>query len=193
MSKKAFYCVMLVCALGIIALAAFELTSEHPEPLYYYVKAQMAQANAEPAVATEARPAEVSYLEMFTDDDVDMIARILYNEARHLPTVEQSMVVWCMLNSWEVEGYGRSFAEVVQNKFTYNPYNEIEADKKWVAQDVLTRYVRECKGEPEVGRTLPKGYIYMVGDEWQTHNIFRKDFDGMGGYFRVDDVTNSPY
>ena len=148
---------------------------------------------AQETAMEEAALRRADYTDLFSETDVEVIAKSLYQEAGHLPLVEQSMVVWCMLNSWDSEMHERTLVKIIEERFAYNPYSELEPDKVWIARDVLTRYVRERNGETEVGRTLPRGYIYMAGDQWQTHNVFRTDFYGNGDYFGVEDVTNSPY
>ena len=40
----------------------------------------------------------------------------------------------------------------------------------WMAHDILARYERELAGEEDVGRTLPKEYIFFYGDG--EHNYF---------------------
>ena len=47
-------------------------------------------------------------------------------------------------------------------------------DLEALAEDILTRWEREHAGETDVGRVLPKEYIYFHGDDG--HNWFRVNY-----------------
>lgn len=119
----------------------------------------------------------------YTDDDVLMLAKVMYTEARGISSeTELSCVAWTILNRLDNGGYGDSISDVVlaPNQFAYNPYaptvNDYGVNLAVLAQDVLERWSREKNGESDVGRTLPSSYMWYAGDG--KHNYFRDAFKG---------------
>lgn len=101
--------------------------------------------------------------------DVEAIAKTLWGECRGVPyTSHKAAVVWCILNRVDEGGYfGTSIIEVVSKpkQFAgYDPDHPIDEDLAAIAEDVLIRWHAEKEGEQDVGRVLPKGYCYFVGD-----------------------------
>lgn len=117
--------------------------------------------------------------------DVEAIAKTLWGECRGVPyTSHKAAVVWCILNRVDEGGYfGNSIIEVVTkpNQFAgYSPDYPVDPELKAIAEDVLMRWHLEKEGEEDVGRVLPKGYCYFVGDgelnyftnEWRSRNYW---------------------
>ena len=120
---------------------------------------------------------EQTYGIIVRNSDVDMIAKTVYGEARGLNQLEQSAVVWCILNRVDA-GYG-SIKEVItaQNQFEgYSPSNPVTEEIRMLVRDVLARWQMEkiCVGN--VGRTLPSNYLWFHGDT--QHNHFRNSYGG---------------
>ena len=116
--------------------------------------------------------------------DAEIIAQILYHECRGLPKLEQSAVVWTILNrvDSELAYFPDTIYEVCTQKigkfymFAYRDNAPIEEELYNLAYDVLVRWYREKRGETDVGRTLPAEYIYFWGDG--EHNYFRVEYQG---------------
>lgn len=114
--------------------------------------------------------------------DVDLIAKTLYGECRGVvSTTEKAAVVWCILNRVDSKGYacGKSVEYVVtfKNQFQgYDASHPVIPELKRIAEDVLIRHHREQEGESDVGRVLPKEYIYFIGDT--KRNYFTTEFLG---------------
>lgn len=117
--------------------------------------------------------------------DVEAIAKTLWGECRGVPyTSHKAAVVWCILNRVDEGGYfGSSIIEVVTkpNQFVgYSHDHPIDPELKAIAEDVLMRWHMEKEGKEDVGRVLPKGYCYFVGDgklnyftnEWRSRNYW---------------------
>lgn len=117
--------------------------------------------------------------------DVEAIAKTLWGECRGVPyTSHKAAVVWCILNRVDEGGYfGNSIIEVITkpNQFAgYSPDYPVDPELKAIAEDVLMRWHLEKEGEEDVGRVLPKGYCYFVGDgelnyftnEWRSRNYW---------------------
>lgn len=119
-------------------------------------------------------PAPVYY----TEEEVVIVAKIMYNEARGIPSdTEKACVAWTICNRVD-NGYGRSIKEIATapNQFAYR-YNTPVTDELYtLSRDVLNRWSREKNGEVNVGRVLPSDYLYFTGDG--KHNYFRNSFRG---------------
>lgn len=112
-----------------------------------------------------------------SQSDIDLIAKTVWGEARGCSTVEQSAVVWCILNRVDA-GWG-TIVEVVTAPYQFTGYKEtnpVEDEFIELAQDVLLRWQIEKYCIGDVGRTLPDNYLFFHGDGIQNH--FRDAFDG---------------
>ena len=109
--------------------------------------------------------------------DVELIAKTIYGEARGCSTIEQSAVIWCILNRVDA-GYG-SIEHVVTKpcQFTgYKESNPIKGEFVELAIDVLVRWQAEKHCIGDVGRTLPREYLWFHGDGRANH--FRNKYSG---------------
>lgn len=126
--------------------------------------------------------------------DVEYIAKTLYGECVGVKSdTEKAAVVWCILNRVDYKGYacGKSIEYVVTfpNQFQgYSPDHPVLDSLKNLAIDVLCRWHSEKEGETDVGRILPKEYIYFVGDG--KANYFSKEYLGTDYW---DFSLESPY
>lgn len=116
--------------------------------------------------------------------DAVAMAGTMYAEARGLDKREMSMICWTILNRWDSGRFGSTLHSVIWAKSQFAHSNRKVADNGadlvWLAQDVLTRYWKEKNGGQNVGRTLPKGYLFYYGDG--RHNYFRVTNSGRGAY-----------
>lgn len=107
------------------------------------------------------------------EDDVSVLVNVLYGEARGLDDTQKSAVIWCILNRLDNGKFGNTIYEVVSAPGQFSGYNvqrafkEVEARNRceYVVRDVLTRYYLEKIGEENVGRTLPKEYLFFYGKD----------------------------
>ena len=119
-----------------------------------------------------------SFVEENEDSDAQFIAQVLYNECRFLPKLDQSAVVWVILN--RVDSEERYFPDTIQevvtqpNQFIYSVGTPVKEELYELAIDVLGRWEREKSGETDVGRTLPSDYCYFWGDGRK--NYFTKSY-----------------
>jgi hypothetical protein len=112
-----------------------------------------------------------------TKAEIDMIAKTVWGEARGLNEFEQSMVVWCILN--RVDDKQCSIAEIVTapNQFHgYNKNHPVTDEIRTLVEDVIVRWKMEKVCNWNVGRTLPKEYLWFHGDG--KHNYFRDAYSG---------------
>ena len=114
-------------------------------------------------------------------DAAKYLAKTVYGEARGCSTTQQAAVIWCVLNRVDMDDR-YSPEEVIKvitkkNQFHgYIPSNPVTDEYYDLAIDVLSRWLREKNGETEVGRVLPKDYLYFGGDG--KVNRFRTEYDG---------------
>lgn len=126
----------------------------------------------------------------YTENDVNLIAKVLYTECRGLPTVEQACVAWVVLNRVDNGGYGSSISAVVTapSQFAYYSGTPVAQTQYNIALDVLTRWNLEKNGQSDVGRVLPSNYLYFHGDG--RHNYFKTSVNS-GSYW--DYSLPNPY
>lgn len=115
---------------------------------------------------------------LWTDEEVEVLAKMVYGEARGVPSkMEQAACVWCVLN--RCDEYGKDIIEVTTAPYQfvgYREHNPIDNDIWELCEDVLSRWYAEKSGETDVGRVLPSDYLYFHGDG--SHNHFRNEFKG---------------
>lgn len=129
------------------------------------------------AEADIEKKTEVMY---YTEEEVVMMAKLLYRECRDIPSdTEKACVAWCVCNrvdSAEFDGDTIAYVMTVPNQFAYINDTPVRDDLYDLALDVLSRWNAERNGETSVGRVLPKDYTYFHGDG--THNYFRNAYKG---------------
>lgn len=156
--------------------------------------AMNASSGVEPEeVPEEIIEPEITYEKFYTEEDVLMIAKVLYTECRGEPSVtEQACVAWTILN--RVDGAeGNTVANVVTapNQFAYSYNTPVWDNLYWLAEDVLERWSLEKNGETEVGRVLPPDYKWFVANKGGLGNVFRNSYSAP--YDIWDFSLPSPY
>ena len=137
----------------------------------------LAVYSPEPEAATPAQPA-VEPAKLYTEADVEMLARLIYTEARGVRSkTEQAAVVWVVLNRLDNPNrLQKTIAEVVcaPYQFDYRPWVPVTDEFKALAVDVLERWQAEKDGQADVGRVLPPEYQYFEG--WGGRNWFSAEW-----------------
>ena len=109
--------------------------------------------------------------------DAEYIAKTLDGEYFGPDLVQRAAVCWCILN--RCDAWGQSVEEVVTAPGQFLGYREGNAVRQpllEMAVDVLTRHAREKLGETDVGRVLPKDYMWFAANSDYTANIFRNAY-----------------
>jgi hypothetical protein len=135
-------------------------------------------------------PTTIPYVQYYTEQDVVDIAKVLYSECRGVPSkTEQACVAWTILN--RVDKYNSNVYSVVRspNQFAFYDNLPVWDELADLSRDVLERWSREKNGETNVGRVLPKEYLYFSG--YGGHNHFRDRYNGC--YNIWDYSFESPY
>jgi len=127
---------------------------------------------ADRAIQNEVFEIEIHY----TEQDAAFLAKVAFCEARGVQSkTEIACVMWTILNRCD-SGYGCIQAVVTAPKqFAYSysapTISGYGYDLLALARDVLYRWSKEKNGIADVGRVLPKEYLYFSGDG--VHNYFR--------------------
>ncbi|MBP3368551.1 MAG: cell wall hydrolase [Clostridia bacterium] len=118
----------------------------------------------------------------YTDRDVEVVAKTVYGEALITHSdMEMAAVVWCILNRVDSKGYacGGTIEYVTTFPGQFHGYSESHPVTDHIEElviDVFERWTAEKNGEMNVGRVLPKEYLYFWGDG--KHNYFTTEFLG---------------
>ncbi len=159
---------MLVCALSGFGLGMLDVQAAllPNNPNAVEIAPDLAIYSPEPEAATPAQPA-VEPAKLYTEADVEMLARLIYTEARGVRSkTEQAAVVWVVLNRLDNPNrLQKTIAEVVcaPYQFDYRPWVPVTDEFKALAVDVLERWQAEKDGQADVGRVLPPEYQYFEG------------------------------
>ncbi len=133
----------------------------------------LAVYSPEPEAAPPEPPA-VELVRLYTEADVEMLARLIYTEARGVKSkTEQAAVVWVVLNRLDNPNrLQKTIVDVVTapHQFDYRPWVPVTDEFKALAVDVLERWQAERDGQADVGRVLPPEYQYFEG--WGGRNWF---------------------
>ena len=139
-----------------------------------YFKAKEAEAKKKPS------PREM-FASLYPGEDYDktvaVLAKVLQGEARGVKSdTNKAAVVWCVLNRVDAGMRGDTVIEcaVAANQFNYHRKARPSESFKAIAKDVLNRWLREKYGETDVGRILPKNYLFFHGNG--RYNVFRNRY-----------------
>lgn len=102
-----------------------------------------------------------------THSEVEMLAKVVYREARGISGKEhQAAVIWCILNRVDEGTWGNTIEEVVTypNAFAWVPDTPVLDEYIHLATDVVSRWNWEKQGIEDVGRVIPNTYLYFMGD-----------------------------
>lgn len=144
----------------------------------------------ETSVLLEDKPeyhVEASWPELYTDEDIIVLTKMLYGEARGVTELnangkcvstkcQQAAVIWTVLNRYDA-GYSDSISQVVTapKQFVgYRESNPVDEELMDLVKDVLDRWNDEKHGETDVGRVLPADYLWFRGDG--KYNHFRNEY-----------------
>ena len=114
-----------------------------------------------------------------TEYEINMLAKAVWGEARGCNKLQQSAVVWCILN--RVDAGRGSIAEVITAPDQFHGYSRnfpVTDEIKTLVEDVVARWKLEKTICGDVGRTLPSKYLYFRSDGTGIGNIFRTEWSG---------------
>lgn len=125
------------------------------------------------------KPMERASVKYYNENDVTMLAKLMYGEGRGIPSKTQlACVGWTVLNRVDA-GMG-SISQVITapNQFYYRSsfpmVSDYGYDLKALSYDILERWNNEKNGLGSDGRVLPSNYLYYHGNGRE--NIFRTTY-----------------
>ncbi len=114
---------------------------------------------------------------VITEEEETRLAKMVYGEDRENSLMERSATIWCAFNRAEL--WDMSISDVVTTG-AFHGYFSGQKAPDWareLVRDVALRYALEQLGYEDVGRTLPKDYLYFAGGNG-TNRFRTKDSGG---------------
>lgn len=116
-------------------------------------------------------------------DDIyaQYIAKAIYIEYNGDSDTERAAVVWCILNRVDSKIYPNDIISVVTAPYQFQGYKEdnpVIEEYFAMAKDVMIRWYAEKRGVRNVGRILPKTYLFFIGDIKREHNWYSEVYLG---------------
>ncbi len=111
--------------------------------------------------------------DVLSEDDEILLAKMLYGEDRENPTYMRAAIIWCVYN--RVDAFHKPVSEIVTpaifpGYLTGNPVTAWAVD---LIRDVTIRYVLEQNGFKDVGRVLPREYLWYEQLEGHRDHVFK--------------------
>ena len=113
----------------------------------------------------EIEEIQVDYF--YTELDVEVLARVIWGEANDIKSTQlRAAVAWCVLNRVDDGYWGDNIYSVISwpHQFWVAWGGEVPQLHLDLAEDVLQRWCEEKAGIENVGRVLPKEYLYFHGN-----------------------------
>ena len=149
MQKKLMAVGMLVCVFSGFGIGLLDVQQEAEaallpnSPNTVEIVPDLAVYSPEPEAAILAQPAGEP-VKLYTEADVEMLARLIYTEARGVKSkTEQAAVVWVVLNRLDnTNRPQKTIADVVcaPHQFDYRPWAPVLPEFAELAEDVLERW-----------------------------------------------------
>lgn len=113
----------------------------------------------------------------YTDDEIDMLARTIWGEARGCSPDEQGLVVWTILQRVDDDRFPDTIEGVILEPNQFAGYNEdypIAEDIREICKQVLDDWIHECPPPTMAPYAQTAPYLFFDGDG--THNWFREEW-----------------
>ena len=136
----------------------------------------------EPIVEVASFVSTTPEVEIVADEtEATYIAKTIWGEARGCSKMEQAAVAWCILNrvDCDLAYIPDDIISVVTQKDQFHGYDKdfpVDEEIYDLVVDVIERWQREKLGEENVGRVLPKEYLFFYGDG--KHNHYTTEWRG---------------
>ena len=120
-----------------------------------------------------------------SDQEIKMIANVVYGVAQSPNMTERKAVAWCILNRVTSTLFPDTVYEVIMEKKQFPAYreeNKLEKENVALVREVVAQWYAESNGasREEVKRLLPKNYLYFDGNG--RRNYFSKVYPVRYGY-----------
>lgn len=169
-------------AFPVVTEAAVVEVAPTPTPAYFTGLRETPEPTTAPASTAPAQPeVEPEHEPCYTSEDVEVLAKVVWAEARGLSRTEQAAVIWCVLNrvdDTENDYWPDTIIGVATqpNQFAYARKNPVKDEFVELAIDVLDRWDAEKQGCTASGRVLPKEYTFFFSRDTD-ENLFRTTYE----------------
>ena len=134
MNKRAYYI--------ILAILMIELTIATIAVNYHVDAEELNEIDNNVIVVDDEREGDSEPFITLSQTDIELLAKTVYGEARGCSTIEQSAVIWCILN--RVDAGDGTIEDVVTAPYQFTGYNKehpIKDEFVALAEDVLARWI----------------------------------------------------
>lgn len=110
---------------------------------------------------------------ILSKEDEELIAKMLWGEDRENPIYQRAAVIWCVFN--RMDAWGQRIEQII-NSTQFTGYRKSNPVQEWAVElvrDVTIRYALEKSGYDNVGRTLPKRFLYFENVPPRRDNYFK--------------------
>lgn len=134
--------------------------------------------SVEPDSFDEAEPELINLSEpvaKYTSEEVTLVAKTVWGEARGCSREEQMLVVWCICN--RADARGQNVEQVVTAPYQFAGYREsnlVDEDILEVVREVLEAWSRGEKALVLEPYATTSDYQFFIGDGY--HNWFREEY-----------------
>lgn len=172
------FTILVVLFICIISESAWAM--EYPEQQQQaHITAEQARA----AGASENDPAIIQAQKLWWEAEsvkqkyAIMLAKTIKVEAGGIKSkTEQACIAWTALNRADAQQTTLDKILTAPNQFAYSSKTIVRSDLLALSYDVLDRWAAERLGATNVGRVLPKDYLWYTGNG--KHNFFRNSYNG---------------
>ena len=160
--------IVLVTAWGVI------LYNNSGDNYVYNVQGEATESS--PVVQEEGEVQEDPQV-LYSQEEVALVAKTVYGEARGCSEAEKRLVAWCILNRVDDGTWGDTVEDVVTYPgafYGYKEDNPMDESCVEVAQDVLAEWRSGKEADVLKPYATTSEYLYFGGDG--QHNWFREEY-----------------
>lgn len=114
----------------------------------------------------------------YTGDDIKMLAKMVWGEARGCPVEEQRLVIWAVIQRVDSDGWADTISEVITQKNQFKAYhadNPVDPEIYTLCVNELTDWWNGAHPPTHELYAPTAPYYYFDGDG--TNNWFRKEWN----------------
>ena len=160
-----------------------DTTPTHVEVFAYASPPTVTRTSTTPAPTATATPApEATPEPRYTERDIELLAKMVWGEARGCAPAEQALCVWTVINRLEAGRFGDTLEDVVTA-----PHQFVGYQAKHPVTDEIRTVVEDALAAWDNGETAPAlppyagtgGYLFFTGgrgDDGQLHNFFKEEW-----------------
>lgn len=189
--KKVFTCIFAILVIWVVLVSTM-LYNKFKEPVIAEEKDVSVLIKPVYIEVEKVRYATEKENIEYREEEIESLCKCVWGEARGCSLKQQAAVVWCILNRVDSEQFPNDIISVLEQPGQFDGYNSdypVDNQIYVLIVDVFNRWSIEQESLGNVGRVLPKEYMWFSGTG--SENIFR---DAYSGDYNVWDWSlESPY